>query len=120
MSRCANYCATKAALHSFAWTLRSQLCHHPNTSGKIRIVEIVPPAVKTELHSRQPDLVAAGQAEFGMDLDDFTNEAWAGLVADEDEIIVGPIRDRLHAVEDAKRAGFEHFDKMMRESSNKA
>lgn len=133
MFRCANYCATKAALHSFAWTLRSQLYHHhqqrsaSNTSGngrngKIRVVEIIPPAVRTELHSRQPDLVAAGLGDFGMDLDDFTNEAWAGLVADDerDEIIVGPTREQLHAVEGPKRAGFQHFENVMRQSSNKA
>ncbi|KAL8366375.1 hypothetical protein RB595_004918 [Gaeumannomyces hyphopodioides] len=125
MARCASYCATKAALHSFAWTLRSQLRHHHRSLGAfgIRVVEIVPPAVRTELHSRQPDLVAAGLGDFGMALDDFTDEAWAGLTADDpdrDEIIVGPTRDQFHAVEEPRRAAFRHFDKLMRESGNKA
>ena len=38
------YCATKAAIHSFSWSLRHQL---KDTS--IRVFEIIPPTVDTEL-----------------------------------------------------------------------
>ncbi|KAK2020569.1 NAD(P)-binding protein, partial [Colletotrichum zoysiae] len=106
--RCPNYCAAKSALHSLAWSLRAQLAGHA-PSSHIRVVEVVPPAVRTELHSQQPDLVAAGQADFGMPLDAFTEETWAALEkGEEDEIIVGPAKNFAHVETDRKRM----FDKM--------
>lgn len=39
------YCATKAALHTFSISLRSQL-----SATNVKIFEIAPPIVKTELH----------------------------------------------------------------------
>ncbi|GKT44786.1 putative oxidoreductase [Colletotrichum spaethianum] len=104
--RCPNYCATKSALHSLAWSLRSQLAAH-EPSSHIRVVEVVPPAVRTELHSQQPDLVAAGQGDFGMPLDEFTEETWAALEkGEEDEIIVGPAKNFAY-VEKDRRILFE-------------
>jgi uncharacterized oxidoreductase len=38
------YCATKAAIHSFSWSLRHQL-RRPN----IMVFEVIPPTVDTEL-----------------------------------------------------------------------
>ncbi|KAJ3938336.1 uncharacterized protein N0V96_011581 [Colletotrichum fioriniae] len=116
--RCPNYCATKSALHSLAWSLRAQLQSSPS-SAHIRVVEVVPPAVQTELHSQQPDLVTAGQANFGMPLDEFTDETWAALEkGEEDEIIVGPAKNFAHVETDRKKM----FDKMAEsfKSGNKA
>ncbi|KAF8982601.1 hypothetical protein BDQ17DRAFT_1262063 [Cyathus striatus] len=42
-----NYCATKAALHSFALSLRTMLCA---SGSKVRVVEVYPPLVESELH----------------------------------------------------------------------
>ncbi|WYZ41204.1 hypothetical protein EsH8_V_000099 [Colletotrichum jinshuiense] len=107
--RCANYCATKSAIHSLAWSLRAQLANHPGSSH-IRVVEVVPPAVQTELHSQQPDLVAAGQVSFGMPLDEFTEETWAALEEGaQDEIIVGPAKNFAHVDVDRKKA----FDQLV-------
>jgi uncharacterized oxidoreductase len=39
------YCATKAALHSFSMSLRSQL-----NDTNIRVFELIPPIVRTDLH----------------------------------------------------------------------
>ncbi|KAK1634056.1 short chain dehydrogenase [Colletotrichum phormii] len=106
--RCPNYCATKSALHCLAWSLRAQLQSSPSSSH-IRVVEVVPPAVQTELHSQQPDLVAAGQANFGMPLDKFTDETWDALEkGEEDEIIVGPAKNVAHVETDRRKM----FDKM--------
>lgn len=40
--RCPNYCATKAALHSFIMVLREQLKGRP-----VKVIEVLPPAVQS-------------------------------------------------------------------------
>lgn len=60
----ANYSASKAALHHFILSLRAQLREWP-----IKVIELYPPAVQTELH----DYMEGGRS-MGMPLDQFTNE----------------------------------------------
>ncbi len=105
LPRCAGYCATKAAMHSLSWTLRAQLSSPENVSrtGHIKVVEIVPPAVKTELHSVQPDLVAIGQGDIGMPLQEFLEEAWIGLQNADEDIYIGAIREMFANVEKEKK-----------------
>lgn len=55
------YCATKAALHSFTLSLRHQLAGTP-----IAVIEIIPPAVDTDLGGK-------GLHTFGVPLDEFTD-----------------------------------------------
>lgn len=43
------YCATKAALHSYTVTLRQQL------KGQLEVIELMPPAVKTDLTAELPE-----------------------------------------------------------------
>jgi short-subunit dehydrogenase involved in D-alanine esterification of teichoic acids len=80
--RCSNYCASKAAMHQFVLCLREQL-----KGSNIKVVELYPPAVQTELHDEkhQPDIKNGGQ--IGMPLDEFidkvclsSNEAQAVLI----------------------------------------
>jgi uncharacterized oxidoreductase len=71
------YCATKAALHSFALSMRQQL-----SSGPIAVVEIAPPHVNT-------DLGAPGANASGMPLDEFADAAMAGLARGDPEITCG-------------------------------
>jgi uncharacterized oxidoreductase len=65
------YCATKAALHSFTQSLRYQL-----KDGPVRVVELIPPAVNTDLAGR-------GLHTFGVPLDEFADHAVARLASDE-------------------------------------
>ncbi|TRX90318.1 hypothetical protein FHL15_008863 [Xylaria flabelliformis] len=108
LPRCANYCGTKAALHALMWSLRAQLGADEG-SRHIRVVEIVPPAVQTELHELQPDMVAAGQAKIGITIDEFIRDCWAGLEAGDEEILVGPLKANFANLEDGKRAVFRNF-----------
>ena len=68
-----NYCATKAALHQWIMSLRTSL-----QPTKIKVIEIYPPAVQTELHDEkhQPDIKNGRQ--MGMPLEDFTAEVRRG------------------------------------------
>jgi uncharacterized oxidoreductase len=55
------YCATKAALHSFTLSLRHQLSSTP-----ISVIEIIPPAVDTDLGGK-------GLHTFGVPVNEFTD-----------------------------------------------
>ena len=71
------YCATKAALHSFTLSLRQQLL-----PVGIQVLEIVPPAVNT-------DLGGTGLHTWGVPVDDFADSIMARLAAGEDEVGYG-------------------------------
>jgi len=71
------YCATKAALRSFTLSLRHQLSPTP-----IRVVEIVPPAVNT-------DLGGPGLHTFGVPVEEFADAVMTRLHAGDLEIPYG-------------------------------
>jgi short-subunit dehydrogenase involved in D-alanine esterification of teichoic acids len=102
--RCPNYCATKAALHHFILCLRRQL-----QDSKIKVIEIFPPAVQTELHDErhQPD-IKSGHL-IGMPLDEFTEEAYRGLVQGKDQIPVGMSQRVFDAFEVKRQEIFNSF-----------
>jgi len=68
------YCLTKAALHSFTLSLRHQLQETP-----LDVVEIVPPAVNT-------DLGGPGLHTFGVNVDAFADSVFARLDKGETEV----------------------------------
>ncbi|KXH69493.1 short chain dehydrogenase [Colletotrichum salicis] len=105
MPRCANYCASKAALRSLAWSLRAQLADRGTRAENIRVIEVVPPAVRTELHSRQADLVAAGRGDVGMPLEEFIDEMWGELDKGETEdVIIGQAKYFVRGEDERKKA----------------
>ncbi|KAH6983456.1 hypothetical protein BKA56DRAFT_583724 [Ilyonectria sp. MPI-CAGE-AT-0026] len=88
MIRTPNYNASKAALHSFIMNVRQQLVDAGQ--GHVRMVEVFPPAVQTELHdeNHQPDLVNGG--EIGIPVVEFVDRMVDGLVKGDDQFAVGP------------------------------
>jgi len=106
--RCPNYCASKAALHHIILTLRSQLQSSTSKKNDIKIIEILPPAVQTELHDEQYQPDIKNGRSFGMPLDEFTDETWTGLLAGKDDIPIGPIcKQYYEAVENERRRMYE-------------
>ncbi|KAK4657486.1 hypothetical protein QC762_213450 [Podospora pseudocomata] len=117
LPRCANYSATKAAVHSLAWSLRCQLSgpESPHTHH-IKVIEIMPPAVQTELHPQQKDLVETGQDQPGIELERYIEETWVDLVGEEEkeDIVHSVLRERLEAVEGPRKGAWEGFVRAMR------
>ncbi|EPX62377.1 DltE [Cystobacter fuscus DSM 2262] len=85
------YCATKAALHSFTLSLRHQLA-----DTALQVIEIVPPAVNT-------DLGGPGLHTFGVPLDEFADAIVERLRQGEREIGYG-------TAEKARRASRDELD----------
>lgn len=76
LARVPIYSATKAALHSFTQSLRWQLAGTP-----VRVVEIIPPAVHTEL--------GGTDHSFGVPLAEYADSVLAGLAAGQPEVAYG-------------------------------
>ena len=91
------YSATKAALHSFTLSLRRQLEGTP-----IRVVEIVPPAVNT-------DLGGAGLHTFGTPVDEFVDAVLSRIAGGESEVAYGFSEQTIHG----SRADLDQIFKRM-------
>jgi short-subunit dehydrogenase involved in D-alanine esterification of teichoic acids len=111
LPRCGNYSASKAALHHMILALREQMRAGP---GNIKIIEIFPPAVQTELHDEkhQPD-IKDGRS-IGMPLEEFTDAAWAGLTKGEEQIPVGFVVKAFESFENKRQEMFHGFVKSMK------
>jgi uncharacterized oxidoreductase len=77
MARVPVYCATKAALHSFTLSLRHQLA-----DTAIEVIEIIPPAVDT-------DLGGPGLHTFGVKVEDFLDAVLPRIEKGEREVAFG-------------------------------
>jgi uncharacterized oxidoreductase len=75
------YCATKAALHTFSISLRSQLF-----KSNVRVFEIAPPIVKTELHRGEQ---ARKQSQRGISASAVAAAALKAIKKNRYETIVG-------------------------------
>jgi len=87
------YCATKSAFHSFTLSLRHQLAQTP-----IKVIEIIPPAVNT-------DLGGPGKHTFGVPVNEFADAVMVRLIAGDIEIPYGT-SERLN------QDSHESFDKV--------
>ncbi len=75
------YCATKAAIHTFSISLRSQLA-----DTNVRVFEIAPPIVKTELHR---EAKARKQAQSGVLPESVAEATLKAIKNDNYELIIG-------------------------------
>lgn len=85
MPRAPNYCASKHALRAFTLSVRRQM---QEAKRPVEIVEILPPAVQTELHDdkHQPEFKGKG-GSLGVPLKEYTDDLFARLLeGKEDEI----------------------------------
>ena len=76
MAMTAVYSSTKAALHSYSQSLRFKLKHTP-----VRVLEVIPPWVRTEL-------LNSSEEPRAMPLDEFLEGTLDALATDADEIMV--------------------------------
>ncbi|KIX93797.1 uncharacterized protein Z520_10422 [Fonsecaea multimorphosa CBS 102226] len=106
--RCANYCASKAALHQFILCLRQQL-----KGSNVKVAEVFPPAVQTELHDEkhQPDI--KNGRSIGMPLDEFTDKAYTGLASGQEQVPVGQGEQVFNAFELKRQEVFAQMVKNM-------
>ena len=84
------YSATKAALHSYAMSLRFKL-----RATSVRVLEVIPPWVRTEL-------LNSSEEPRAMPLDEFITETMEALATDASEILVPRakfLRDQAGATE---------------------
>jgi uncharacterized oxidoreductase len=84
------YCAIKAAVHSFTMSLRHQL----RDTG-VRVIELIPPYVATELGQESKTTVPVGPKP--MPLDVFLAETIQALDGDADEVAIGDARNLVAA-----------------------
>jgi uncharacterized oxidoreductase len=93
------YCATKAAIHSYTQSLRYQL-----KGTAIKVLEIIPPWVATELMGETPTDPRA------MPLDKFIAETMRLLATDADEICVENVLFLRNAAKGDEAALFKGFN----------
>jgi len=91
------YSATKAAMHSFTLSLRHQL-------KSVRVVELLPPAVNTDLGGK-------GLHDFGEPLDKFADAVFLRLQAGELEIAHGFAAEAIAATPQKSKEIFERMNK---------
>lgn len=112
--RTPGYNASKAALHSWIVTLRQQL---RDAGDLVRVVEVFPPAVQTELHDtrHQPDMVNGGA--IGMPLPAYIDQMYAGLEQGDDQFAIGPAAEWLESgFEKERQAVFERLHPVVKKS----
>ena len=104
MSFTSVYCATKAAIHSYTMTLRYKL-----KDSRVKVIEIVPPWVQTDLLNSKDNPNA-------MPLADFITESMKLLGTDADEILVERVKPLRNNAGPNEAAFFNKFQEMVAQS----
>jgi len=95
------YSATKAAIHSYSLSLRNKLA-----GTSVRVQEIVPPWVRTELMNSQDQILA-------MPLDDFISETITALESEAPEVLVERARAFRENVGPNEHAFVDQFNQQI-------
>jgi len=98
LARVPVYCATKAAMRSFTLSMRHQLSGTP-----IEVIEIIPPAVDTDLGGK-------GLHTFGVPLDEFADAVAAQLEKGSTEAKYGLSEELSQATQGQVEAIFRHMN----------
>jgi uncharacterized oxidoreductase len=98
LARVPVYCATKAAMRSFTLSMRHQLAGTP-----IEVIEIIPPAVDTDLGGK-------GLHTFGVPLDEFADAVAAQLEKGSTEVKYGLSEELSQATQGQVEAIFRHMN----------
>lgn len=85
--RTPGYNASKAALHSWIMNVRQQL---KEAGDNVRLVEVFPPAVQTELHDTKHQADMQNGGELGMPLQPYIEKMYAGLEKGDEQFAIGP------------------------------
>ncbi len=97
------YSATKAALHSFSLSLRHQL-----SGTSVKVFEVVPPLVATELHDRAPE--GRKPPAGGIAPEEVAAATLRGMAEDEFEIAVGMAQVLREGSRDDPVGAFERLN----------
>jgi uncharacterized oxidoreductase len=101
------YSSTKAALHSYTMSLRYKLKDTP-----VRVLEIAPPWVQT-------DLLGSNNEPRAMPLTEFIEEAMQVLESDSDEVVVERAKPLRNNVGPHEGAFVTQFNDMFEQSTTK-
>jgi uncharacterized oxidoreductase len=106
MNATAVYCATKAAIHSYSLTTRFRL-----KNSNVKVIEIVPPWVQTDLLNSKDNPNA-------MPLADFIAESMKLLGTDADEILVERVKPLRNNAGPNEAAFFAKFQEMIAQATH--
>lgn len=81
--------------------------------GNVKVVEIYPPAVQTELHDtkHQPDLKDGHL--IGMPLDQFIEETWDKLVQGDEQVPVGSAKEMFDSFGGKRQTAYQQLTEML-------
>jgi uncharacterized oxidoreductase len=99
------YCATKAGLHSFSQSLRHQL-----SGTSVKVFELIPPTVDTELDRGARAL--RGQTDRGIPASEVAAAALAGIRKDQYEIAVGRAQTLMQGARSDPEGAFKGLNRV--------
>jgi len=73
------------------------------------VVELIPPAVQTELHDAKHQPTLVNGRRIGMPIVEFIEEAWPAIVEEKEEIPIGFARTAFEKVDQPRKEIMKHM-----------